>query len=173
MSSNGFDVEVIFVFDREQSYLEIRARFEKEDAAMSSSQYQRMNVKFYADSLEDPRYWSCTKVEKVDDLPSGLKTVPKFLKYWERGELWLLDLEYITSNIVAEGIYDRLRFSKTAKLQCVETLRQLLKATEVQLFVRLTSDTFAQKLVQLKVKMRHELFNPPFQEYMSEAGRYT
>ena len=54
--TNGFDLEVIFVFDREQSYIEIRARFEKEDAAVSSSQYQRMNVKFYADSLEDPKY---------------------------------------------------------------------------------------------------------------------
>ena len=104
MSSNGFDVEVVLVFDREQSYLEIRARFEREDAAIPSSQYQRMNVKFYADSLEDPRYWSCTKVETVDDLPSGLRTVPKALKYWERGELWLLDLEYITSNIVAEEV---------------------------------------------------------------------
>ena len=54
---------------------------------MSSSKYQRMNVKFYADSLEDPKYWSCTKVEKAEDLSSGLMTLPKALKYWKRGEL--------------------------------------------------------------------------------------
>ena len=160
--SEGFDIQVAFVFDREQSYIEIRARFEKEDTAMSSSQYQQMNVKFYADSLENPKYLSCTKVEKPEDLSSGLMTIPKALKYWKRGELWVLNLEYLKENIVPEGIYDRLRFTDTSKLQCVETLRQLFKGTEVKLFIRLTSDTFAQTLAQLKIKMRDELLHPPF-----------
>lgn len=41
---DGFDLEVIFFFDREQSHIEIRVRFEKENAAMSFSQYQQINV---------------------------------------------------------------------------------------------------------------------------------
>ena len=94
-------------------------------------------------------------MEKAEDLSSGLMTLPKALKCWKRGELWVLNLEYLKETIVAEGIYDRLQFTETAKL-----LRQLLKGTEVKLFVRLTSDTFAQTLAQLKVKMRHELLHP-------------
>ena len=171
--SEGFDLQVAFVFDRQQSHIEIRARFDKKGAPTASGQYQRMSVKFYADSLEYPKYWTCAKVDKVEELSAGLMTIPKALKLWKRGELWVLNLEYVTANIVPEGIYDRLQFTDTAKVQGVETLRQLFKGNEVKLFVRLTSSTFAETLAQLKIKMGDELLHPPFQEYISKAGRYT
>lgn len=103
----------------------------------------------------------------------GLKVFPNALKYLKRGELWLLELEYLKSNVVAEGLYDRLTFIEPAKLRCVDTLRQLLQVTDIKLFIRVTSDTFAKTLGLLKLKMRHELRNPPFQEYISKSGKYT
>ena len=132
-----------------------------------------MSVRFYADSLENPKYWTCTKVDKIEELSPGLRNLPKAMKFWKRGELWLLNLEYLTAYIVPEGIYDRLHLTDEFQVQCVETLQKLLKGTEVKLFVRLTSSTFAETLAQLKLKMRAELLNPPFQEYLSKAGRYT
>lgn len=171
--SEGFELEVLFVFDREQSYLEIRARFEKENGAVLLPEYQRMSVKFYADSLRNPKYWSCSKVDKTEGLSSGLKTQSKTKKYLERGELWLLDLEYVTENIVAEGIYDRLEFAEKSKIQAVNALRQLFKVNDVKLYLQVTNDSCAQALAHLKVKLKDELVNPPFQEYMSRARRYT
>ena len=132
-----------------------------------------MSVKFYADSVENPKYWTCTKVKDLAQLSPKLSTLPKALKLLTRGELWVLSLEYVPANVVPEGIYDRLQFKDPTKVQSVETLRQLFKTNEVKLFVRLTSSTFAETLAQLKFKMRDELLNPPFQEYMSKAGRYT
>ena len=36
-----------------------------------------MHVKFYADSLENLKYWTRTRVDKVEELSSGLMTLPK------------------------------------------------------------------------------------------------
>lgn len=105
---DGFDLEVIFAFDREQSYIELKLRVEKENATTSSSTYQQMNVKFYADSVGNPHSWKCTKVDNPDDLPPGLKAMPKALNFLNRGELWVLDLEYLNEHVVAEGIEDGL-----------------------------------------------------------------
>ena len=108
---------------------------------MLSSQYQQVSVKFDADYLENPKYWIYTQVDKSEQLSSGLMNLPKALKLWKRGELWVLNLEYVTANVVPEGIYDRLQFIDTTKVQCVETLRQLFKqsAYKNQVFINLTA----------------------------------
>ena len=69
-------------------------------------------------------------------------TLPKALNLWKRGELWVLNLEYVTANVVPEGVYDRLQFTDIIKVQCVETLRQLFKQSAYmsQLFINLTAE---------------------------------
>lgn len=52
--ATGYELDVHFVFDREQSCIEIRAKFEKEDISLSTEKHQRMRVKFYADAAENP-----------------------------------------------------------------------------------------------------------------------
>ena len=82
-------------------------------------------------------------------------------------------MEYEKTNIVAQGLYDRLHFKGPTKLQYVETLGQLSEVTEVKLFMRLRNEDFPQALKQFKNKMKYELNLPPFHEYITKSGRYT
>ena len=170
--SSGFDLTTSLVFDREQSCVEIEARFVRENSSMSP-QYQKMFVRFYVDSVEDLEYLTCTSVDNVDQLPPGLANISRAVKYCKRNELWVLDLEYIKTKIVTEGLDDNLDFADPAKLHAVDVLRQLRAVTEVSLFVRLTSILFFKTLDLLKKKMRYELFSPPFSEYIAKSGNYV
>ena len=168
----GLKLTVRLVFDREQSCIELKAELEIEDVT-STRKRQEMFVRFYADAAEVPADWQCSKVIEEKDLPPGLAAIQNARKYLDKGELWVLDLEYLKSNIVAEGLYDRLRFNEPTKLRCVDILRQLFKVTDVKLFIHLRSEGFSQALNQLKKKMRVELYVPPFHEYIAKSGRYT
>ena len=169
--SSGFDLKTRLMFDREQSCVELEARFERENSSMAH-QYQKMFVRFYVDCVEDPKYWTCTKVN-VDQIPPGLAMFLRAVKYCERDEIWVLDLEYIRTNIVTEGLNDHLDFADPAKLHAVDVLRQLRAVTDVRLFLRLTSASFPKTLDLLKKKMRQELSTPPFSEYIAKSGNYV
>ena len=163
--TSGSKLGVRLLFDREQSCIELKAELEIEDAT-STIKYQRMFVRFYADAAGDSADWQCSKVIEEKDLPPGHDAFSNARMYRNRGELWVLDLKYLKSNIIAEGLDDRLRFDETTKLRCVFILRELLKANRVKFFMRLISEDFPQALKQLKEKMRVEFaksgcYNPP------------
>ena len=168
----GIDLRVRLLFDQEQSCIELKAEFDIEDTT-STHKRQQMIVRFYADAAEDPKDWQCTKVTEEKDLPPALAALPHARMYLKRGELWVLEIEYVESNMVAEGLHDRLHFNRTTKIECVNILRRLFEVNEVKLFIRLRSEGFSQALNQLKKKMRYELYIKPFHEYIGRSGRYT
>ena len=163
--TSGSKLGVRLLFDREQSCIELKAELEIEDAT-STIKYQRMFVRFYADAAGDSADWQCSKVIEEKDLPPRHADFSNARMYLNRGELWVLDLKYLKSNIIAEGLDDRLRFDEKTKLRCVFNLRHLLEANRVKFFMRLRSEDFPQALKQLKEKVRVEFamsgcYNPP------------
>ena len=162
------------VFDREQSCIELEARFARDDASMTFSTVQKMSLRFYVKSIDNPEYMQCRLVEKEDQIPVGLQPYAKAHTYFKRNELWLVELEYIPDRVVTEGLFDKLGFTDAEKNRCVTVLRQVPKTNDIKLFMRLNSNTFSSLLDQLKKKMRYEANCPPFREYIDKrSGRYT
>ena len=168
----GFDLRVRLWFDREQSCIELRAKFKKEGTT-ATEKHQKMFVRFYVDAAEDPGDWQFTRVVEETDLPPELADLPIARKFFKRGELHVLDMEYVNSNVITEGLQDRLQFTDARKLRYVEILRRLLKATNVKLFMRIRTDDFVQAFEKLKQKMKYERHIPPFHEYVAKSGKYT
>ena len=152
--TDGFDLKVKLSFDREQSCIEFQATFEKDFTTTTTEKLQRMFVRFYADAVDNPSDWQCSKVVDESELPPELATFSNARKYFKMGELFVLDLEYIKTNVNAEGLNDGLQFTDATKLRYVDTLRHLLNVTSVKLFVRLRLDEFPVALEALKRKMR-------------------
>ena len=84
-----------------------------------------MFVRFYADAAENPDDWAFSKVIDDKKLPPGLASLPNAHKYLKREELSVLDMEYMTKNLVTEGLHDPLSFSNPKQLECVNVSSSL------------------------------------------------
>ena len=69
-----------------------------------------MFVRLYTDSVDYPDYWQCQKIKDVIELSPGLASLLNPHRYLDRGESWTIDLEYLKSKIVLDGLYDQLHF---------------------------------------------------------------
>jgi len=134
---------------------------------------QKMSVRFYHNAFEDPgMLWSKT-VTLSKALPKPLVKYPDIVKYIKRGQLWVLNLEYVKDQVEAIGFYDKLGFSSPGKNGCVEILRGILSTSRVQVFVHANNDGYSQALDWLKAKLRYEKECPPFHEYLSKNKNYV
>lgn len=161
--SNGCTLTAKLNFDREQSCIEIETQFKREPSSLTYfSEFQTMALNFYIDSIESPEHLRFNRVNNKDEIPPVLKEYPNALKYFDRQQLWVLDLKYITKRVVAIEMFNELNFTEAKKVSCVTNLRQVLQATHLKHFMRLNYDFWPAALEKLKKKMRFENSCPPF-----------
>lgn len=134
---------------------------------------QKMSVRFYTNAFENADMLWCEQVALSESLPELLLEYPKIVKYINRGELWVVNLEYVMDQVEAIGMYDALGFSSPGQKGCVEIFRAILSMSDVQVFVHSKTDGYFQAVKTLKTKLRYEKECPAFHEYLSENKKYV
>ena len=109
-------------------------------------------------------------------LPSADLFSAQTTKWLKQGTLWVLDIDYVSSNLVAVGVNKKLDFSDPEKLKAVEIFRDILNPdrTDIQLYLHLTSEVFSNASNLLLHKFKKEILTHPFSEYRSKiTGNYV
>lgn len=76
---------------------------------------QKMSVRFYHNAFEDPDIlWSKTVILSKA-LPKPLVKYTDIVKYIKRGQLWVVNLDYVKDQVEAIGLYDKLECSSPGK----------------------------------------------------------
>lgn len=167
-------LKVALVFDRDHSCIEIKARFDRENTSMSPFAEQTMAIKFYADCIDGFEYLKISQVKEKDKLPPGLKNSPRACLYCNDGKMSELNMEYHPSSVIAVGLHNELDFTAPAKMRCIKALQQVLRASELQLYLPIDETSmFVKKLSLLKSKMTLELSRPFMSEYRSKQNNYV
>ncbi|KAI4253907.1 MAG: hypothetical protein LQ352_003415, partial [Teloschistes flavicans] len=161
------------VFDREQSYLEIKFTVRRDDATLYLSTHQHFSIRYYVNSITDLSYPRLTQVTSDSEIQPKLRNNIKAMRAFEQGSLWMLTLSHKESLCGRHGIFDTPTFSDPARLQDLETLRVAAQASEYDLFLILGSTSFAKTLETLKAKFKAESGKLPFAEYCSKRGNYV
>ncbi|KAL8731904.1 MAG: hypothetical protein Q9181_004140 [Wetmoreana brouardii] len=170
-------LQVMFNFDRdEQSHVELRAKFRRENATLAESEFQHIRLRFHKESLFDPKYPKFELVKTKDDPPPKLRANKIFQHHLKTGDLWMLNMQYDEVKVVHEGLYDKLDFTDDRKLECVRALRRVPETSIFRLYLHLRSHnaSFQKTLELLKGKMAIEWGTKPFSEYIDKkSGRYV
>ena len=167
-------IQLSLVFDKQQSYILIKATFEKEPGIGSNhlidSGKQTMNFKFYVDAFDSPDGVKFTKVEDYNGLPNGLKH-PAAMDIVQKGTLYKINLIFNASGVVQEGVHDPLGSAQFEKLANHNQFAAIQMNNKIDVFLEV-ADTFISGLKMLKAKWRQDLSRPAFSEYYSKKGNY-
>ena len=164
------DLRVHLTFGRDQSCIDIRAAFDREQALQRTpSSTQVIGFKFRQSAVTQPEKLKFERITDSTQLPASLRT-SRYEECVNDGHLYVLTLNYNPMAATIIGLHDQLEFANPRKLQCVDVLRRVPKNDQVQLFFNLQSETFPEILRFMVAKLKIERIIPPFHEYRSKRS---
>ncbi|KAL9007396.1 MAG: hypothetical protein Q9180_009669, partial [Flavoplaca navasiana] len=172
MATPGCQLTVSLEVNREQSFIQVEARFERDDNdPVAFSKFQTMRYRFHVFAIKGPQQLVFTTLKK---LPRSLEKNEQAKRLFARGELHELHIEFDSKHLVAEGIKDKYNFRTSKLVKHAKQFANIQEKGHFKIIVQLEGQGFQKRLEVLKKKMQLEWRTPPFSEYIAKgSGRYT
>lgn len=165
-------LQVSLNFHREQSSIDIRARFDREDLSRRPFKEQVMIIQIFANAFDTMSTTTLEQVVSEEALPPRLKLNPRAVNLVKSGNLSVLNLNYHPEKLHPIGLHNELDFSDANKLKFLKILQEIPQTSSIQIFLPCATDSiFGRTFNVLKSKLEMEWIQQPFSQYRSKEGK--